>query len=194
MPSPRRTVSLIRRRLGDPRRRGGRFCKALGDIGCGLGDIRRFLVTHAHRDHHTQAMAVRRRFPRPGGDRGRRAPNIAWCRIAHSDDIERAELPLLRRAGATRARRPRRAAPVRAVQPTTGAPTPGSRDGARSRSGRGGDRAPYARSHPRASRLPRRPCRTLFAGDHVLPHITPSIGFEPARPSRLCVPISPRSR
>lgn len=35
---------------------------ALAEIGYGLGDIVRFLVTHAHRDHYTQAMAVRRRF------------------------------------------------------------------------------------------------------------------------------------
>jgi len=34
--------------------------EALASIGYGLGDITRFCVTHAHRDHYTQANAVRR--------------------------------------------------------------------------------------------------------------------------------------
>ena len=36
--------------------------EGLAALGAGLGDIRRFLVTHAHRDHYTAAMAVRREF------------------------------------------------------------------------------------------------------------------------------------
>jgi len=35
---------------------------ALGSIGASVADIRRFLVTHVHRDHYTQAVAVRREF------------------------------------------------------------------------------------------------------------------------------------
>ncbi|MCK9898435.1 MBL fold metallo-hydrolase [Frankia sp. AgB32] len=34
----------------------------LGQLGAGLGDVKRFLVTHVHRDHYTQAVALRRRF------------------------------------------------------------------------------------------------------------------------------------
>src|SRR5882757_7991636 len=34
--------------------------KALDGIGYGLDDIREFLVTHVHRDHYTQAVAIRR--------------------------------------------------------------------------------------------------------------------------------------
>src|SRR4051794_23818824 len=34
----------------------------LKEIGGHLGDIRRFLVTHVHRDHYTQAVAIRRDF------------------------------------------------------------------------------------------------------------------------------------
>ena len=37
----------------------------LAQIGAGLGDIKRFLVTHAHRDHYTNAIAVRREFGTP---------------------------------------------------------------------------------------------------------------------------------
>ena len=36
--------------------------KSLADLGRGLGDITRFLVTHVHRDHYTQAVTVRREF------------------------------------------------------------------------------------------------------------------------------------
>src|SRR6202035_1509890 len=32
----------------------------LGGIGRALGDVRRFLVTHLHQDHYTQAIALRR--------------------------------------------------------------------------------------------------------------------------------------
>ena len=34
--------------------------KSLAEMGAGVGDIRRFLVTHVHRDHYTQAVTIRR--------------------------------------------------------------------------------------------------------------------------------------
>jgi hypothetical protein len=36
--------------------------RSLARIGAGLGDIRRFLITHIHRDHYTQAIALRKTF------------------------------------------------------------------------------------------------------------------------------------
>jgi glyoxylase-like metal-dependent hydrolase (beta-lactamase superfamily II) len=36
--------------------------RSLAKIGAGLGDIRKFLVTHIHRDHYTQAIALRKVF------------------------------------------------------------------------------------------------------------------------------------
>ncbi len=39
---------------------GALLARALATLGAGLGDLRRFLVTHVHRDHYTQAVAVRR--------------------------------------------------------------------------------------------------------------------------------------
>src|SRR5687768_1476143 len=39
-----------------------RLAAALQELGAGLGDVRRFLVTHVHRDHYTQAVTVRREF------------------------------------------------------------------------------------------------------------------------------------
>lgn len=35
---------------------------ALAELGHGLGDVCRFLITHVHRDHYTQAVALRREF------------------------------------------------------------------------------------------------------------------------------------
>jgi glyoxylase-like metal-dependent hydrolase (beta-lactamase superfamily II) len=35
---------------------------ALKGIGAELGDVSQFLVTHVHRDHYTQAVALRREF------------------------------------------------------------------------------------------------------------------------------------
>src|SRR5437870_2153401 len=39
-----------------------RVTAALNTLGAGLSDISRFLVTHIHRDHYTQAIAIRRTF------------------------------------------------------------------------------------------------------------------------------------
>lgn len=39
---------------------GALLGQALATLGAGLGDLRRFLVTHVHRDHYTQAVALRR--------------------------------------------------------------------------------------------------------------------------------------
>ena len=35
---------------------------ALGALDHGLADVRRFLVTHVHRDHYAMAVALRREF------------------------------------------------------------------------------------------------------------------------------------
>ncbi len=39
--------------------------RSLARLGAGLPDVRRFLVTHMHRDHYTQAIEVRRLFGTP---------------------------------------------------------------------------------------------------------------------------------
>jgi glyoxylase-like metal-dependent hydrolase (beta-lactamase superfamily II) len=38
------------------------LARALDGIGYGLGGISQFLVTRLHRDHYTQAVAIRRQF------------------------------------------------------------------------------------------------------------------------------------
>ena len=72
---------------------------ALGQLHAGLGDVRRFLVTHVHRDHYTQGVALRREFgSRIALGRGEQ-PSLEVIRSG----IERggrAQFGRLRRAGA----------------------------------------------------------------------------------------------
>ena len=160
-----------------------RLESALASIGHELGDVRRFLVTHVHRDHYTQAIVVRRLF----GSRvllgaGERA---SLDFIMDQDDrpstvygallLRCGALPLVDRLRQNWPERDRGgewekpdawlegteeievgARTLRAI------PTPG-----------------HTRGHMVFADLAN---GLLFAGDHVLPHITPSIGFEAARP------------
>jgi glyoxylase-like metal-dependent hydrolase (beta-lactamase superfamily II) len=161
---------------------------ALAAIGSKLSDVSRFVITHVHRDHYTQAVLLRREFgtrislgigERPSlelyiAGRGQRlAPQIARLRGCGADTV--AELMLASIA----AWPPRKttwelpddwfaaaAGPAGPTQiPLPGRvleviPTPGHTRG-------------HVCFRDAAAGL-------LFAGDHVLPHITPSIGFEPA--------------
>ena len=153
--------------------------KALDELGQALGSIKAILVTHAHRDHYTLAAQLRREVgARIGLGAGERmaieALNGVQPRSATLVD-------LLREAGAT----------AMADQ--------------MSRSGSPGGRAAENHDEPddwlgagtirigdRALRVLPTPGHTrghivfadergglLFAGDHVLPHITPAIGLEP---------------
>jgi glyoxylase-like metal-dependent hydrolase (beta-lactamase superfamily II) len=155
---------------------------ALGTLGVGLEDIRSFLITHVHRDHYTLALELRRlRAPGPIflGE-GERDNLIASRALARDRDSERFRGDL-------------RAMGAEELLPRLGSggpPPPADEsedpdrwlaDGAdlvlKSRTLRAIHTPGHTRGHlvfhDAAS-------RTLFAGDHVLPHITPSIGFEPA--------------
>ena len=154
---------------------------ALASLGHGLGDVTRFLITHVHRDHYTQAVQLRREFgsrislgigERPSlemsvagrGDAAVTADQAA-ARVRGRED--RGPLPGHHRwhAGPRGGNSRTSGSPARLRSPwrpgsSTRWPTPG-----------------HTRGHlcylDAAAGL-------LFAGDHVLPHITPSIGFEPA--------------
>ena len=156
------------------------LASALDQLGSGLRSITRFLVTHAHRDHYTLAIALRRDFGTPVGlGAGERASIAA---ITGRVNRFAAQVALLHAAGAA--------------------------DLADSMGGLDSDVDPAAeafeepdewldagtvRVGDRILRVIPTPGHTsghlvfadtraglLFAGDHVLPHITPSIGFEPA--------------
>jgi glyoxylase-like metal-dependent hydrolase (beta-lactamase superfamily II) len=196
--------------------------RSLAAIGAGLPDVRRFLVTHMHRDHYTQAVEVRRLFGTPIALGEGEKPSIDGLLSGDFRPL-RAQLAILRAAGA---------APVadRLTELTAGGWGP-REPAADPGSGGQGDDAP--RSDGLSPALPGGPAllpgttvgaalgyeapdewicgqqvfdigsRTLtavetpghtrghvvfvdaeagllFAGDHVLPHITPSIGFQEA--------------
>jgi glyoxylase-like metal-dependent hydrolase (beta-lactamase superfamily II) len=157
------------------------LAESLGTLGASLADIRRFLVTHVHRDHYSQAVAVRRDFgstvglgidEKPALDAlqaPERTPLMAPVRHLHvlgASDL--ADLI----AGFVSNHRPdldQYASPDDWLQPgdialpggrvLEAVPTPGHTAG-------------HLVFHDLAAGV-------LFAGDHVLPTITPSIGFEP---------------
>ncbi len=157
---------------------------ALGGLGFGLADIRDFLVTHVHRDHYTQAVAIRRaqgtrvslgEHERPSLERiiamiaDRSGPAFGAGALARAgafalrDQVDREfanfdpdpnwELP--DRWLASDDVLPMTSRELRVIA------TPGHTTG----------HVVFLDAAAGA----------LFAGDHVLPHITPSIGLEPQR-------------
>jgi glyoxylase-like metal-dependent hydrolase (beta-lactamase superfamily II) len=159
-----------------------RLDRALAVLGAGVGDIRRMLVTHAHRDHYTQAVALRRDNGAPislgSGERevlellsDPSRPNTArWAeQLVAADAPELARnLAGLLQESATQAQwweQPDRWLDGGEVhylrnRQLHAVATPGHTSG-------------HMVFVDDAAGL-------LFAGDHVLPHITPSIGFEAA--------------
>jgi glyoxylase-like metal-dependent hydrolase (beta-lactamase superfamily II) len=153
----------------------------LREIGADFTDLRRFLVTHVHRDHYSQAVHLRREFGiRVTLGEHERASLEAAVRPGHPDMRE--SVTLLRELGANDladllARHEPKIDPEDWELPDDWfgsndvvdignrvldvVPTPGHTQG-------------HVVFHDTAGEL-------LFAGDHVLPTITPSIGFEPAR-------------
>lgn len=153
------------------------LAKSLDSIGFGLGDVREFLVTHVHRDHYTQAVAVRRTYGTPVSlGEGERVSLEAIHNFTVHPDIAN-----LHAAGALELSRVIAnwqgdrdvtdwAAPDRWLDDGLELPlqsrtlrviaTPGHTQG-------------HVVFHDLANKM-------LFAGDHVLPTITPSIGLEPS--------------
>lgn len=147
--------------------------RALADIGYRIGDVSEFLVTHMHRDHYTQAVAVRRRFgTRVSLGEGERAA-IEACRTLRPP----LHVKGLVEAGAEHLlgvvqdwpddpdvyEEPDRWLP-------DGLDIPLETRTLRVIATPGHTRGHVVFHDPAAG--------VLFAGDHVLPHITPSIGFE----------------
>jgi glyoxylase-like metal-dependent hydrolase (beta-lactamase superfamily II) len=161
-----------------------RLAEGLRQLGYEFGDVRNFLVTHIHIDHYSLAVELRREFRSLislGEDE--RANMIATRemingtgghRVFGADSLRRlgaieliGSLAALERQGpmfadwedpdrwvADGTDLDLRTRTLRAVH------TPGHTRG-------------HLIYHDAASQI-------MFAGDHVLPHITPSIGFEPA--------------
>lgn len=167
------------------------LARLLAGIGAEVGDIRRFLVTHVHRDHYSQAVALRRAHGARVALGAGEAESLETVR--GRDTGLQAQVVGLERAGA-----PELAGEIRAWLAAEEAPPVDDfadpdewlTDGQELRAG---GRSLVARETPGHTRghlvfvdetVADGPM--LYAGDHVLPHITPSIGFEPAaRPGAL---------
>jgi glyoxylase-like metal-dependent hydrolase (beta-lactamase superfamily II) len=153
--------------------------RALGLLGYGLGDITRFLVTHAHRDHYTLAVLLRREFGTPVGlGAGERA---AIAALTGRADRFSSQVRLLRAAGAGDLADRIAGGDSRVDPLPEGWEEPD--DWLEAGLLRAGDRELRVIPTPGHTRghivFADEAAGVLFAGDHVLPHITPSIGFEP---------------
>ena len=154
---------------------------ALAALGGGLGDIRHFLVTHVHRDHYTQAVQLRREFGSKVSLGAGEAEAIAVLLAGGSRPLE----PQVRQLMASGAEVVLARLRASGVIPPGRAPgweapdewlAPGQEIELDDRTLRVVPTPGHTQGHvvftDAGSGL-------LFAGDHVLPHITPSIGFEP---------------
>jgi glyoxylase-like metal-dependent hydrolase (beta-lactamase superfamily II) len=154
----------------------------LGAYGAGLGDIRQFLVTHVHRDHYSQAIAVRETHGATVAiGRGEMANITALNKVAMGL-MRPTYLRRLHRAGASRL------ADLGALEGTaqiredlTASPDRWLSDGTTIQLASRDLEVIATPGHTRGHVVFHDAnARVLFAGDHVLPHITPSVGFEPA--------------
>jgi glyoxylase-like metal-dependent hydrolase (beta-lactamase superfamily II) len=157
------------------------FESSLRSLGYATTDIRRFLVTHMHRDHYTQAWVVGQET---GAEVDLGIGDKASMDLMHDETLDRdPNLTRLVAAGALDLAAGWREMMPRENRPTTNYGLPDvwlDRDLEIDLGGRRIDAIAtpgHTQGHyvfaDTAGGL-------LFAGDHVLPTITPSIGFEPA--------------
>jgi glyoxylase-like metal-dependent hydrolase (beta-lactamase superfamily II) len=158
--------------------------RSLAEVGHGLRDIRRVLVTHVHRDHYTQAVAIRREV---GASIALGVEEQGSMRelIAGRTGIFAAQPERLRRLGASALADEIDAIPVDLSETLEFYEDPDEwLEPGRVELETLALDAVHTPGHTRGHLVFHAADRgLLFAGDHVLPHITPSIGFEPDRPA-----------
>jgi len=157
-----------------------RLDDALASLGAKVADITRFLVTHAHRDHFTQAVAVRREV---GSHVSLGLGDKATLDLVRAGMAEDPTVRQLLRCGAGRVARGWQEAFADERPDPSGWEYPDTwLDGDHTVDV--GTRTLDAVATPGHTQghfvFADRAAGLLFAGDHVLPTITPSIGFEPA--------------
>jgi glyoxylase-like metal-dependent hydrolase (beta-lactamase superfamily II) len=154
---------------------------ALRGIGYGLDAVARVLVTHVHRDHYTQAVTLRDRTGAVVGLGEGEQDNVAEIHAALRQRRLTRSLEKLLRAGAAGLVPSELPAGTDLDEARWSAPDHwvGDREQIRAGSRRltavatPGHTAGHVVFHDEAQAV-------VFSGDHVLPHITPSIGFEPS--------------
>ncbi|WP_445189440.1 MBL fold metallo-hydrolase [Pseudonocardia sp. Cha107L01] len=152
--------------------------KALAALGHGIGDVHRFLITHVHRDHYTLAVRLRREF---GNRISLGADELPSVRL--SADPDRAPwtslLAQLRFGGAEKLLdelipESSQHDPSIWEDPDDWLTAPADVE-LRGRTLQAVATPGHTRGHLVFIDAER---DAMFAGDHVLPHITPSVGFE----------------
>ncbi|MQA03428.1 MAG: MBL fold metallo-hydrolase [Streptosporangiales bacterium] len=163
-------LDVSRAQLGD----------ALAELSYSVADVRSILVTHVHRDHYTQGVALRRESGcvlRLGeGER----PSLENLNNGLHLNGEGHLARLSRHGGEDLVAELRSASSGPSTDPTLWElPDEWVTSGREFRVGGLGLRALHTPGHTQGHLTYVVPSHeTVFTGDHVLPHITPSIGFE----------------
>jgi glyoxylase-like metal-dependent hydrolase (beta-lactamase superfamily II) len=157
---------------------------ALRTLGHRLEDVSQFLVTHAHWDHYSQALWLRKSFgTRVRIGRGERPSIESFIDRSPDTPVHGRQAELLRRCGAPdladavlEMDRDRQRGELPDANPDAWLD-----DGEKiALAGRGLD-VFVTPGHTRGHIVLRDAgAGLLFAGDHILPHISPSLGLEPA--------------
>jgi glyoxylase-like metal-dependent hydrolase (beta-lactamase superfamily II) len=157
--------------------------RSLASLGHDLRAIRRILVTHVHRDHYTQAVAIRRAVGTEVALGVGEQSSIRELKVGGSGMLA-SQRPRLRRLGAGALADELAAAPVDLSDTLAFYEDPDVwLEPGRVQLDTCSLDAVHTPGHTRGHLVFHAADRgLLFAGDHVLPHITPSIGFEPDRP------------
>lgn len=158
-----------------------RLEEALDVIGFGLEQVAQILVTHIHRDHYTNAVAMRRDHDIRILLGAEEAVSLPLVQDSARDRYG-TQLRLLREAGAGQLAESMTGLDDGVSPDLWEAPDAWLHPGTI----QVGSRALEVLSTPGHTRghvvFGDRSSGLTFSGDHVLPHITPSIGFEPAAP------------
>ena len=160
-----------------------RLAAGLRELGYELGDIKNFFVTHVHIDHYSLAIELRKTFHTVVSlGEHERANLIATREMINGRRGRFMGSEALHRLGAQElatelaSQEPRSPAPADWEDPDRWV-ADGTDLDLRTRTLRAVHTPGHTRGHlvfhDAAAAI-------MFAGDHVLPHITPSIGFEPA--------------
>src|SRR5581483_9300437 len=152
----------------------------LAELGAEFADVARFLITHVHRDHYSQAIQIRQEF----GTRvtlGREERHSLDITMRPDRRAAQEGINYLRELGAEDIARVMEERMGKAPRDVWEMPTdwfaPGEVIAAGGRSLEVVETPGHTRGHVVFYDTP---AGLLFSGDHVLPTITPSIGFEPA--------------
>ncbi|HEU4811704.1 MAG TPA: MBL fold metallo-hydrolase [Nocardioides sp.] len=153
--------------------------KALSNLGFSVSDITRFLVTHVHRDHDTQAVTIRSEV---GSHVSLGIGDKPTLDVIHGGRAEDPHIAILHRAGAHDIARTWGDFTARSTPDLSlwGYPDTWLEDDHAIEVGTRTLDAVHTPGHTQGHYVfADRAAGLLFAGDHVLPTITPSIGFEP---------------